>query len=306
MSLRARLTGLLGNSSFIFTLAIIVGLIFGRGASWTEPALLPMLALIMTISILDVSSRIFLDLRKVLLPVLIALMLSYVILGGILIGLSSLIINDPELHIGFVLVAAVPPAVAVIPLTYILGGNTGFSLVGNVVAYVAALAITPLICILFMGANFIDPVRLIIVLSELIVAPIIASRILRRTRIVATVDRWRDPVVNWGFFLVIYTMVGLNRDVFLEQPHTLLLTCAIAFTGTFVLGEIINRTLGFFGMAKADRISLVLFGTRKNYGLAGAIGLVFFSSRAAMPAAVVSAMSVLHFIWLSWWVKRMR
>lgn len=305
MSLSDRLTGLLGNSSFVFTLAIIVGLIFNGGASWTEPALLPVLAIIMTISILDVSSRIFLNLRTVLLPVLTALLLSYGILGVILIGLSSLIINDPELRSGFVLVAAVPPAVAVIPLTHLLGGNTEFSLVGNVVAYVAALAVTPLICILFLGANFIDPVRLLIVLSELIVAPILVSRILRRTRIVTTVDRWRNPVVNWGFFLVIYTMVGLNRDVFLGQPYTLLLTCAIAFTGTFVFGELINRILEFLGMAKGDRISLILFGTRKNYGLAGAIGLIFFSSRAAMPAAVVSAMSVLHFIWLSWRIKRM-
>ena len=31
-------------------------------------------------------------------------------------------------------------------LTFILGGNTRFSLLGNVAAYVAALAITPLIC----------------------------------------------------------------------------------------------------------------------------------------------------------------
>ena len=191
MSLDSRIRGLLENNSFIFMLAIAVALAFGGGASYTEPALVPVLGLIMTISILDVSSRVFLDLKKVLFPVLLALILNFVVLSGAYVGLSSLIIDDADLRTGFVLVAAVPPAVAVIPITYILGGNTMFSMVGNVAAYTLALAITPLICILFLGANFIEPTRLLIVLGELIAAPIVVSRILRRTRIMPTVERWR-------------------------------------------------------------------------------------------------------------------
>ncbi|MGB2583543.1 MAG: bile acid:sodium symporter, partial [Dehalococcoidia bacterium] len=220
--------------------------------------------------------------------------------------LSSLIISDADLRTGFVLVAAVPPAVAVRPITYLLGGNTRFSMGGNVAAYTLALAITPLICILFLGANFIEPTRLLIVLGELIAAPIVVSRNLRRTRIMSTVERWRNPVVNWGFFLVIYTMVGLNRDVFLQEPGTLLLVSVVAFTGTFVLAEVINRISRRLGVQKMDRISFMLLGTRKNDGLAGAIALIFFDPRAAMPAALVMTFSVFHFVWLTWWVKRMR
>lgn len=306
MSLDSRIRGLLENNSFIFMLALAVAIAFGGGASYTEPALVPVLGLIMTISILDVSSRVFLDLKKILFPVLLALILNFVVLSGAYVGLSSLIISDADLRTGFVLVAAVPPAVAVIPITYLLGGNTKYSLVGNVAAYTVALAVTPLICILFLGANFIEPTRLLIVLGELIAAPIVVSRILRRTRIMSTVERWRNPVVNWGFFLVIYTMVGLNRDVFLQEPGTLLLVSVVAFTGTFVLAEVINRISRRLGVQKMDRISFMLLGTRKNDGLAGAIALIFFDPRAAMPAALVMTFSVFHFVWLTWWVKRMR
>jgi BASS family bile acid:Na+ symporter len=306
VSLDSRIRGLLENNSFIFMLALAVALAFGGGASYTEPALVPVLGLIMTISILDVSSRVFLDLKKILFPVLLALILNFVVLSGAYVGLSSLIISDADLRTGFVLVAAVPPAVAVIPITYILGGNTRFSMVGNVATYTLALAVTPLICILFLGANYIEPERLLIVLGELIAAPIVVSRILRRTRIMPIVERWRAPVVNWGFFLVIYTMVGLNRDVFLQEPGALLLVSAVAFIGTFVLAELINRISRRLGVPKMDRISLMLLGTRKNDGMAGTIALIFFDPRVAMPAALVMTFSVFHFVWLTWWVKRMR
>ena len=112
-------------------------------------------------------------------------------------------------------------------------------------------------------------------------------------------------MVNWGFFLVIYTIVGLNRDIFLEEPGTLLSMTAVAFIAIFILAEIVNRVSRRLGVGKADRISLMLLVTRKNGGAAGAIALIFFDPRAAMPVAVMTAISVLHFVWLNWWAKRM-
>ena len=306
MSFNARPVGLLKNSSFVFILAMAVGLAFNGGASYTEHALIPVLAIIMTVSILDISARIFLDFRKVLSPILLILILNFVLLSGTYIGLSHLLVDDSDLHAGFVLLAAVPPAVAVVPLTFLLGGNTKFSLIGNVAAYVAALAITPLISIVFLGSNFVELTRLLIVLGELIVAPMVLSRVLRRTPVATNVVRWRDPVVNWGFFLVIYTIVGLNRDVFIDEPGTLVPLAIVTFVATFVLAEAVNRIARLFGAGKADRISLMLMVTRKNGGMAGAVALIFFDPRAAMPVAVMTAFSVLHFIWLVWWSKRTR
>jgi predicted Na+-dependent transporter len=304
--MRSRPGALLNNSSFVFILGIVVGLAAGGGASWAEPALVPVLAVVMTISLLDVSPRIFVDFRKMVFPIAAALVLSYVVLGGLYIGLSSLLIDDVDLRTGFVLLAACPQAVSVIPVTFLLGGNLRFTLTGAVATYVAALALAPLICILFIGSSVIEPTRLLIVLGELIVAPMIAAQVLRRTRIMATVDRWRPPVVNWGFFFVIYTVIGLNSELILGEPRTLLLVSALAFLAVFVLGELINRVFRLIGVAKADRISLMLLGTRKNEGMAGAIALVLFSSAAALPAAVHLAVSIVNFAFLTWWVKRMR
>jgi BASS family bile acid:Na+ symporter len=282
------------------------GLVVSGGSSYTEHALVPVLALVMTVSILDVSSRIFLDFRRALPPVVVAFILNFVLLSGTYIGLSHLLIDDIDLHRGFVLIAAAPPAVAVVPMTLLLGGSTSFSLLGNVSLYVLALAVTPLISMIFLGADYIDLARLLATLGELIVAPIVVSRFLRRTAVASSVDRWRVPIVNWGFFLIIYTIVGLNRDALFDDPGALLPMAAVSFVATFVLAEIVVLAAGRMGVSATDRISLMQLVTRKNGGAAAAIALMFFDPRAAMPVAVMTAISVLHFVWMTSRVKWMR
>lgn len=306
MSARSRFVSLFRNAGFILALAFIVGLILPQGATETSSAVVPLLALIMTMSIMGVSPRLFLDFRKVSRPILLSLLMNYVVLTLALIGLSSLIIRDYELWTGFILLAAVPPAVAVIPFTYHLGGDINFSLIGTVASYLAALFIVPLISLVFWGASIVQPVSLLITLGELIAAPLAIAQLLRRTNIASKLEKYRGTIVNWGFFVVVYTIAGLNQNAFLGQPLTLLPTAAVAFVSTFVLAYIVDRTTRFLRVDKASRISLVLLGTRKNYGMAAAIALALFSSRAAVPAAVAMVFAIVHFIWLTFWVRRMR
>jgi BASS family bile acid:Na+ symporter len=255
---------------------------------------------------MGVSPRMFLDFRKVSSPILQSLLMNYMVLTLVLIGLSFLIIRDPELRTGFILLAAVPPAVAVIPFTYRLGGNTDFSMVGTVACYLAALFIVPIISTIFWGSSVIHPVNLLITLGELIALPLAIAQLLRRTGLASKLERYRGTIVNWGFFVVVYTTVGLNQSAFLEHPLKLLPSVAAAFISTFVVGYLVNRIARFSGVDKASRISLILSGTRKNYGMAAAIALALFSPRAAVPAAVAMAVAIGHFIWLTFWVRRMK
>ena len=80
-------------------------------AEWTKVLMMPALAVVMTIATLNVPNNYFLNLRAILKPSLVGIFMSYVILAGALLGLSALLIQDKNLWIGFVLIAAVPPAV---------------------------------------------------------------------------------------------------------------------------------------------------------------------------------------------------
>jgi len=305
MSKEVHSRSFISNSGFIFVLGLVAGLGFGQGAPVTKPAVIPVLGLIMTLSVLEISSSVFGSLRKTLSGTVISSTLSYGVLSGALIGLSYLLVGDVEIYAGFVILAAVPPAVAVIPFTFQLGGDIEVSLVGETGAYFVALLVTPLISVALLGANVIDPIELLIILGGMIVGPLLLSRVLRKTPLVEHLNSWRKPVIDWGFFLLIYTMIGLNRDELLHQPQELIGVFLVCFIATFVLAELIVIGTAFLGIGRSHRISFLLLSTRKNDGLAGAIALTLFGSRVAIPAAVFGAVGILQFVWLNWRVGRL-
>jgi predicted Na+-dependent transporter len=85
------------HTGFILTLAVILGLSFNQGASWTKQTVTPILGLVMTLSLLSISTQVFKEFRKWLLPMVLAIVLNFVVLGGTFIGLSTLLIHDYEL-----------------------------------------------------------------------------------------------------------------------------------------------------------------------------------------------------------------
>lgn len=290
--------GLLRNRNFILILAFVLGIALGEVASWTEQLTLPTLALVMTVVTTQVSSKAFLPLRRLVRPMLLAVALNYLVLSTVMLTLAWWLMPNRELWTGFVLVAAVPPGVAVIPFTYILEGDTAFSLAGAVGAYLAALVIAPAMVLLLVGESPLQPVRLFLVLVELVVIPLVLSRLLLLTGLARHIEKWRGTIVNWGFFLVVFTVVGLNREVFLGHPEVVALSSAVAMVSIFGLRYLLELVLKWLGVNRAAQVSFTLMGTVKNSGVAAVLALTLFSKEASVPAAVVSAFNVLYLVWL--------
>jgi BASS family bile acid:Na+ symporter len=233
-----------------------------------------------------------------LVPALSGIAINYLLLSGTILGMSALFIHDKNLWNGFVLIAAVPPGVAVIPFTYFLNGNRFFSLVGTMGAYLGALIITPLFALGFLGTTFITPVGLFLIMGELILLPFVVAQVLVRTGASKRIDPFKGTITNWSFFVVTYTIVGLNRQVFLDQPLSLLPVGLIALASTFLLGWAIERIGKSFRLDPTTVTSLVLLGTIKNYGLAGGLSLALFSRQTAVPATVSTMFMTVYIIWL--------
>jgi BASS family bile acid:Na+ symporter len=107
-----------------------------------------------------------------------------------------------------------------------------------------------------------------------------------------------------AFFLIIYTVIGMNRSVFLRHFDILIIVSSIAFLRTFVSGHIVDVFSRLVGTGRERRMSYVLFGSFKNLGLAAAIAIVLFNERAAIPAAVTIPFELLFFIWFDYFQKR--
>jgi len=296
---------LLRNRNSVLILSLATGLIWGKGAQWTETTTLPALAIVMTLSVMGITGDTFRSFRTFITPALTGIVMNYVVLGGIILGLSKLFIHDEALWSGFVIIAAVPPAVAVIPFTFFLKGDTDFSLIGTISAYLGALLITPLMVLLFIGTSFVDPLKLMIITIELIFAPLLFARILIMTGIARLIEPIKGDITNWSFFLVSYTIVGLNQQVFLTQTLSLLPVAMISFASTFLLGWIIGLFCKIARLDKKKTTSIVLLGTLKNYGLAGGLALSFFDTKTAIPSTVSVVFMIFYIIWLEFRKNRL-
>jgi len=290
---------LLRNRDFLLILAILLGLFWGQGARWTQNMVIPALAVVMILSTMGVSGSVFRSPRALLVPALGGLAMNYGVLGSVLFGLNAWLIREEALRAGFIIMMAVPPAIAVIPFTFLLGGDSTFSLIATIGCYLGALIIMPLITLGFLGAGFVDRVKLITIMVELILVPLIFSRILLRSGMSRRIEPFKGAITNWSFFMVTYTIVGLNRSIFLNQPLSLLPAATIALAATFLLGLVIEGTGRIFRIDSKKMISLVLLGTHKNTGLAAGLALALFSEKTAVPATVSTIFMIVYIIWLS-------
>jgi BASS family bile acid:Na+ symporter len=289
--------GLLRNRNVILALAILLGLLVGQGAVWTEQLVLPALGFVMTLSMSRVAGRLLRSPRAMLAPLIGGVAMNYVVLGGLILVLSRVLIFDAPMRMGFTIFAAVPPAVAVIPFTTFLHGDLPFTLVGTLGCYLGAFLLTPLILLTLLGAS-VDAQGLFVNLIELILLPLAVSRILRSPRVASRITPVRGPLINWSFFVVVYTVVGLNRAVFLSQPQSLLPAAVLTVAVTYALGALIGR-VGRLRQIDPKRVtSVVLLGTFKNTGFAAGLALTLFGTQTAIPSTLYTIVMLSYIIFL--------
>jgi len=288
----------LGHRNFILPLAFVLGFTCPQLAQWTKSLTIPALALVMTISIAQIPTRQILKWQSLVQPLAIGILFNYLFLGSLLLILNKWFIFQDPIRIGLILVALAPPGVAVIPFTSLLAGNSILSLFATFGAYLSSIFIIPGLILLLTGAEVFPMSKLILTLSELIILPIIFSRFLLFKDFYKSIIPWKGTIINWGFFVVIFTVIGLNQKTFLEQPNILIKVSLIAFTTTFLGFILLNIILKKMGINQKDRTSMILLGTFKNSGFAAAIALTLFDETTSIPGAIISAIYALYMIWL--------
>jgi len=294
----------LANRNVILFLAIALGIVLPQASHWSEKLMMPALGLAMTLATLSVPSDYFRRFRAMIVPSLAGVAMTYGVLGSVIIGAAALLIADRNVWIGFVLIAAVPPAVAVIPFTAILEGETAYTLSGTVAAYLAALAVMPVVFWVFIGPGHADPVKLLWVMLLLIILPLVLSRLILHFRLDGRINPVRGILTDWSFFIVVYTMIGMNRDLIFSRPLMIAPVAGVVVVGTFLLGWVVETCALRCGADRARTVSLTLLGTLKNQGIAGGLAIALFEKEAALPSAIYSIFMILYILWLDWRHRR--
>jgi len=215
---------------------------------------------------------------------------NYLVLSGLVLGFA-LLTPDPDLRAGWVVMAAVPSAIAVVPLTSIARGNVRSALVSTALLYVLSLVLVPVITLAFAGR--VPPLTDLAVQTFLQIGlPLLASRILVR---LPTVERVRPLGVNVSFFVLVAMVAGANRLAFADLGLVLSLTGA-ALVRTFGIGLAVLGLAILMRRPNEERVAWTLFGSFKNLGLTALLALSLFGARAAIPAIVSLLFEIL---WLA-------
>ena len=281
------------NRNFILISALVFAFISTDIAVFFKEYTIYILAVVMTFSTTGIKFKMLANIKSVLRITLESVLLNYII-QGVIILTAAYFIFDETVFYGFVVIAATPPGVAIIPFTYTFKGDLDYSFKGILGTYMVSIFLAPIIISVFAGNALLDPSIIIAVIIKIIVIPIALSRLLLIKRVLPITEKIRGKVVDLGFAFIIYIAVALNRDLILSDVLTVLKASGIMIFSIFISGIIFL----FLTRKKPDKqiqISKNLILTIKSSGFAIAVTLILFEQKSAIPAAV---MSILVLLWL--------
>lgn len=271
--------------SALMLISLGIGFSLGLEFQGLSVAAMASLASLMTFSLVDVR---FGGPRGVAKYIPVALALSFVLHTALLLLAAA--ITPQVLRQGWIIIAAVPPAVSVVPFTSMLRGDVRLAVASTAVLYVVSLGLTPAIALLLLDVT-VNPWDLTLSVLILILLPILLSRPLNRSRI----RRDRIEVLrNLSFAALTFFLGAANRRVIVGDPalalsalggSAVVMLLAFGLTWTMLRGLEVER-----------RIPLLLFSGFKNSGLAATLAIALLS-----PAAVVAPTMMILFqiVWIA-------
>ena len=217
------LRNIFDKTEVLLVLAIILGLIIGLKARISID--IP-LGIVMFFSIRPFFRHKF-DFKKKYKFIILSVLLNYVLLSGVYVLLSSIFFGQINFYlIGFLIVACVPPAIAIVPFCYLTKCDPETADASLFSAFVLGIFLMPLSLFLLFGEN-IDMLLLLRVMLIIIIIPGIFAYLLRDRK--SKVFNYTKSITNICLALVLFIAVSVNREVFFTLNRNVLLSYFISF-----------------------------------------------------------------------------
>ncbi len=290
------------NRNLILLSALFFAFQAPEFSTYTKEYTIFILGAVMTFSMTGIHLKLLKDYKSTLKVTFEAVLYSFILQAVLLLGIAYFATDDAVFN-GFTVIAATPPGVAVIPFSFSFKGDLDYSFRAILGTYLISIFLSPLIIYLFAKGAFLDPMIIVMIIVKVIVVPLLLSRLLLIKKVYPYVEKVRGKVVDWGFALIIYTAVAVNRGLILSDFSGVLLISAIIFLSTFGIGALflfLNRK----NENKKQIISKNLLLTVKSSGFSIAVTLILFEQKAAVPAAILSIFVLLWLISLNIYYSR--
>lgn len=283
----------LANLKVWIAIGFVAGLLFGSIGESASTIMIVVLIIQMSVSLDGLTFRRD-DLGAYSKPILWGIICCFVVNSGITIIVGSFFIPvSTAIWYGWVMLASVPSAVSVVSASLYLKGNTKATILMTSAIYIAALAVTPLICWIILGSA-ISPLEILKYIALFIAIPIAVSQILKRFTLPR---RGKLIFINIMMALLMFLALGSNRDYIFSELNIVFWVVVVCFVRIFVLGIVMTYLLKKMGTDRDMSMIYVLFSVWKNSGMAVSLSMVLFSgmAEAAIPGVISLIMESMWF-----------
>ncbi|MBT5015859.1 hypothetical protein HOM98_00060 [Candidatus Peregrinibacteria bacterium] len=268
-------------ASSAIIIAMVIGLLLPQASLITNNYVLHALVGIMLITFLNINPEaITKEFKNPLF--LIYILVAYVIVIPVALFFVMKFLT-PELCLGFLLYASLPPAVASPALTNIVKGNSALSLTIMVlINMIIPFSMIGLFSLLTNANIELDILGMFRTLILVVFVPLLVAQILRTytPKIVTKLKPSLGGLSVLCILFVGYTVIGYQSKQILENPIILLKYLAYLYVIFFVL-----YLVGYFiapWRPKKDRIGLAVTKTYPNAGLGIVLAFKFFTPEIAL------------------------
>ncbi|MGM5488675.1 MAG: hypothetical protein ACQESG_07025 [Nanobdellota archaeon] len=283
---------------YLYFIAIIAAFFFPQFSHALKPYLIPILILMMTLSTKDLEFSHFRDNPHTVRNLILT---NYVLLSGLYILLAFIFIKNTDYRNTIWLLGIMPPAVGIIPLSYMLKGDAKTSFIAEFIAYMIALVYVPIVS-LILFQEVINPLELLKVLCMVLIIPLGLSRIIRKLEKQHLNENANKLIITVLYSISFFIIIGVNKEAILQDLRTVTMLVLVLSILKFGIGTVTYIALKQRISYEKDVI-YILFATFKNGGAAMAIALMLFGIESTLPLAINAMLVPAYILFLEMLLK---
>lgn len=256
--------------------------------SGLQPAIVPLLALVMFMMGLTLGREDFQRIINAPKPVFVGVILQFLLMPLIAFLLSKALQLNTQLTAGMLLVACVSGGTASNVMTYLAKGDVTLSISMTMTSTLLGVILTPLLCSFYLSQTIqVDTMGLLVSILQIVLVPVLFGTVCNQylPGAVSRIEPLLPTLSMLIILLIIAIIVALNAESLADAGPLLLLAVILHNSFGMAGGFYISRLMGF-NMQQSQTIAIEV--GMQNSGIAVALALQFFSATAALPGAIFS------------------
>lgn len=279
-----------------------VAFVFNGVFSGLQPAIVPLLAMVMFMMGLTLGREDFKRIINAPKPVFVGVILQFLLMPLFAFLLSKALQLNTQLTAGMMLVASVSGGTASNVMTYLAKGDVALSISMTMTSTMLGVIATPLLCSLYLSQTiYVDTTGLLVSILQIVLVPVLLGTACNQylPGAISRIESLLPALSMLIILLIIAIIVALNAESLADAGPLVLLAVILHNSLGMAGGFYISRLMGF-NLQQSQTIAIEV--SMQNSGLAVALALQFFSATAALPGAIFSVWhnisgSILASIW---------